>query len=248
MKLIRIISIFLYLCPLSLMAQNERKMIRQGYRDYMDGNYSEAEIKFRKAEDLNMNSFEARFNTGATLYEQEKYDETYKKYHSVIPEAKDPETLAGVWHNIGNSLLESQKYAESVDAYKNSLRLNPLDMDTKYNLAYAMKKLREQEQQSQNQEQQQNRDNQEQDQQEDQQDQGNDEQQQQQDQQEQQEKKEQEEQQENEQQQQQPSEQELSKEDAERILEAILQQEKDVKEKVEKKKAAAAKVKTEKDW
>jgi len=253
-KFLTIVIIILH--SVLLFSQNDRKINRQGYKDYMEGDYSEAEIKFRTAEDVNEKSFEARFNTGASLYEQEKYEETIEHYQTVINEAKDPESLSKVWHNIGNTLLESQKYAESIDAYKNSLRLNAQDMDTKYNLAYAMQKLQEQQQQEQNQDQQnqdQNKDqeNQEQKDQEnqeqkdqEQQDQNKDQQDQEQQNQDQQDEQEQEQKE----QEQQAVPHQLSEEDAERMLEAIMQQEKDVKDKVDKKKAAARKVKTEKDW
>ena len=137
-------------------AQNERKVIRQGIRSYEEGQFSDAEVQFRKAGDLNRESFEAAFNTGAALYGQEKYEETAKQYQQLAEETASPETMAGVWHNMGNSLLEGQKYAESIEAYKNSLRLNPRDMDTKYNLAYARKKLQEQQQQDQENQDQQN--------------------------------------------------------------------------------------------
>lgn len=230
-----------------IQAQNERKVIRQGIRAYEEGQFSEAEVQFRKAGDLNSGSFEAAFNTGTALYGQEKYEETAKQYQQLAEQSARPEDMAGVWHNLGNSLLEGQKYAESIEAYKNSLRLDPQDMDTKYNLAYARKKLKEQEQQQQDQ----NQDQQDQqDQNQDQQDQQNQDQQEQENQdQDQQEQQEQDQQpQDQEQQEQQPRPQQISKEDAQRMLAAIQQQEKDVKEKVDKKKAAAAKVKTEKDW
>ena len=232
--------------------QNERKIIRQGVRAYQDGDYSEAEVQFRKAGDLNQESFEAEFNTGAALYGQEKYEETFKQYESLVEQSQaaleeDPETLAHIWHNMGNSLLEAQQYGPSIEAFKNSLRLNPDDLDTKYNLAYARKKLKEQQQQQQQQDQQGKNDQQEdQDQQEQKQGQGepneddglNNE-----------DRQEQPQQPEEEQEQQaQPQPREISKEDAERMLKAIQQQEKDVKDKVDKKKAAAAKVKTKKDW
>jgi tetratricopeptide (TPR) repeat protein len=237
--------------------QNERKVIREGVRAYQDGDYSEAEVQFRKAGDMNQESFEAAFNTGAALYGQEKYEETFKQYESLVEQSQaaleeDPETLAHIWHNMGNSLLEAQQYGPSIEAYKNSLRLNPDDLDTKYNLAYARKKLEEQQQQQQQQDQQGANDQQEgeQDQQEKQQEQKqgqgepneddrlNNE-----------DRQEQPQQPEDEQEQQaQPRPREISKEDAERMLNAILQQEKDVKDKVDQKKAAAAKVKTKKDW
>ena len=256
MKKTTLICVFLAILGMAR-GQNERKIIREGVRAYQEGDYSEAEVQFRKAGDINQESFEAGFNTGAALYGQEKYEETFKQYESLVEQSQaaleeDPETLAHIWHNMGNSLLESQQYAPSIEAYKNSLRLNPDDLDTKYNLAYARKKLKEQQQQQQQQQDQQGENDQQEDQeqQEKQQDQikgqgeqneddrlKNEEQQ------------EQPRQPEEEQDQQaQPQPREISKEDAERMLKAIQQQEKDVKDKVDKKKAAAAKVKTKKDW
>ena len=253
---------FMLLClafasSFSLQAQNDRKVIRQGVKSYEEGDFSEAEVQFRKAEDINHESYEAQFNTGAALYGQEKYEETFKQYEKLVDKAEDPESMASVWHNMGNSLLESQKYKESIEAYKNSLRLNPKDQDSKYNLAYAKQKLQEQQQnQDQNQDQQdkqdqkdqENQDQQDQENQ-DQQDQENQDQQDQEDQDQQdQEDQDQQDQDQQDQQDQQGKPLEISREDAQRMLDAIQQQEKDVKEKVDQKKAAAAKVKTEKDW
>lgn len=253
------IAALMMLFTLSVFAQNDRKVIRQGVKAYEDGNYSEAEVQFRKAGDLNQESFEADFNTGTAMYGQEKFEETVKQYEALVEQREDPETLASVWHNIGNSYLEAGQYAPSIEAYKNSLRKNPTDNDTKYNLAYAKQKLDEQQQQEQDQDQkdqdkenqdqenqdqenqdQENQDKENQDQEnQDQNDQDKENQDQDQDQQN---------QQDQDQQEQQPQPLQISKEDAERMLNAIQQQEKDVKAKVDKKKAAAAKVKTEKDW
>ncbi len=144
----------------SMQAQNDRKVIRQGIKSYDHGDFSEAEVQFRKAKDMNHESFEAEYNTGAALYKQDKFEESSKQYLNLAQKAEDPNSMGNVWHNIGNSLLESQKYGESIEAYKSSLRLNPKDQDTKYNLAYAMQKLQEQEQQQQEQNQNQNQDQQ----------------------------------------------------------------------------------------
>jgi Ca-activated chloride channel family protein len=227
----------------SLHAQNERKVIRQGLKSYEKGDYAEAEVQFRMAQDINHESFEAEFNTGAALYGQEKYEETVKQYEALVDKAEDPESMAQIWHNIGNSLLEAQQFAPSIEAYKNSLRLNPGDQDTKYNLAYAKQKLQDQDQQQQNQEQQdqdQQQQNQEQ--------QDQDQQQQNQEQQDQDQQQQNQDQRDQDREQQQAQPQQISKDDAQRMLNAIQQQEKDVKDKVDKKKAAVAKVKTEKDW
>jgi len=226
--------------------QNERKVIRQGLRAYKAGEFSEAEVQFRKAGDINQESFEAGFNTGTALYGQKKYEETVKQYESLAKQSQgavedDPESLAHIWHNMGNSLLEAQQYGPSIEAFKNCLRLNPDDYDTKYNLAYAKQKLKEQENQEGENDQEQNQEDQKKSQgEQNEDDRFKNEQEQEQD------RKQQEQEQED--QQQQPQSREISKEDAERMLNAIQQQEKDVKEKVDKEKAAAAKVKTKKDW
>ena len=242
---------------ISAYGQNERKVIRDGVRAYEEGEYAKAEVQFRKAENINQESYEADFNTGAALYGQEKYEETVKQYESLLAQADDAEKAAQIWHNIGNSLLEAQQYEPSIEAYKNSLRKDPADEDTRYNLAYAKQKLKEQQEQQQDQDQDQdqdknqdkNQDQQEQDKNEDQQE-PEQEQDKNEDQQEpeQEQDKNEDQQDQQDQQEQQPAPREISKEDAERMLKAIQQQEKDVKEKVDKKKAAAAKVKTEKDW
>ncbi len=243
---------------ISAYGQNERKVIRDGIRAYENEEFGEAEVQFRKAENINQESYEAEFNTGAALYGQEKYEETVKQYQSLLDQTDDAGKTARIWHNIGNSLLEAQQYAPSIEAYKNSLRLNPSDEDTRYNLAYAKQKLNEQQQQNQDQEQDKDQEQQDQEQDKDKdqdqdQDQNQDQDQDQdqnQDQDQDQNKDQQQDQGDDQQdrQDQQPVPQEISKEDAERMLKAIQQQEKDVKEKVDKKKAAAAKVKTEKDW
>ena len=243
---------------ISAYGQNERKVIRDGIRSYKDGEYAEAEVQFRTAENINQESYEAEFNTGAALYSQEKYEETVKQYESLLDQTDDVKNTAQIWHNIGNSLLEAQQYAPSIEAYKNSLRKDPYDEDTRYNLAYAKQKLTEQEQQQQQQNQEkENQDERNQDQNTGQQgqnkaqqgqNQNQDQQDQDQDKENDQDQDRDKEQDQDQQEQQHPVPREISKEDAERMLKAIQQQEKDVKEKVDKKKAAAAKVKTEKDW
>jgi len=223
-------------------------MIRQGYKAYMDGNFNDAEVDFRKAEDINKESFTAKYNTSTALYQQEKIDESVQRFEELLAETTDDKDEAKLYHNLGNSFLETDKLQESIEAYKKSLRLNPSDEDTRYNLAYALEKLQEQEQQ-QDQENQDNKENKENKDDQQEQDDKNKEQQDKQDQNEENEDQESGDQnKEGDHEQNQPQPQQLSKEDAERLLNAILQKEKDVKEKVDKKKAAAAKIKTDKDW
>jgi Ca-activated chloride channel homolog len=247
-------AIILFLLgPVILHAQSDRKLIRQGYKSYMDGKYNEAEVDFRKAEEIDRESFTAKYNTSTALYQQEKIEESAKRFEELLAETTNDKDEAKLYHNLGNTFMETDKLKEGIDAYKKSLRLNPKDEDTRYNLAYALEKLQEQEKQQQ-QEQDQDQENKDNKGNKDDQEQGdkNNDQQDKQDESEENEdqKKESGDQNKDEEQEQQkqPQPQQLSKEDAERLLNAILQKEKDVKEKVDKKKAAAAKIKTDKDW
>lgn len=251
----RFAIILLLLGPVILHGQSDRKLIRHGYKAYMDGNYNDAEVEFRKAEDLNKESFTAKYNTSTALYQQEKIDESAQRFEELLAETTNDMDEARLYHNLGNSFLETNKLEESIDAYKKSLRLNPSDEDTRYNLSYALEKLAEQQQQQQDQENKDNKNNKDDQENKDDQQQENDKNEDQQDKQDDQseENKDQkqdsgDENKEGDQEQNQSQPQQLSKEDAERLLNAILQKEKDVKAKVDEKKAAAAKIKTDKDW
>lgn len=224
----------LLLSGISLFAQGERKFIRQGNREFENQNYSESEISYRRAIDKNKSSADAVFNAGDALYKQEKFEDAGKQFIESHRMNEDRDKKAGSMYNLGNSLLKAGKLKESIEAYKNSLRLNPGNMQAKYNLAYAQDRLKEQEEQQQQQQDQQN-----QDQNKDQQDQNQDKQNDQ---------KESEDQNKQDEQQQSDQQQSMSKEDAERLLNAIANDEKEVQEKVKEAKAAKQRVKTLKNW
>jgi len=224
----------------SLFAQADRKFIRQGNREYEKEKYSESEISYRRAIDKNKSSGDAVFNSGDALYRQKKFEDAGKQFIESHRMNEDKEKKSASLYNLGNSLLMADKLKESIEAYKNSLKLNPGNMEAKYNLAYAQDMLKKQENQQQQQQQQQNKDNQDQKKDQDKQEDKNKDQNQQDQQQQDQQKQD-----ENPQQQQQ---QEMSKEDAERLLNAIANDEKNVQEKVKLAKAAKERVKTLKNW
>lgn len=247
----KFLAITFLILPVLAFGQEERKHIRDGYKAYMNEDYTSAEVEFRKAEDANAASYEARYNTSAALYEQDKLEESGQKFSGLLAEVSDDNERAKIYHNMGNVLLKGQKYQEAAEAFKQSLRLNPSDDETRYNLAYALEKLQEQQQQNQDQnqnqeDQEQNQDQQQQNQ--DQQEQQQNQQNQQEQQQNQQEQQQAQEQEQDEKQQQQQQQQALTKEEAARLLQAILQKEKEVKEKVDKERSKAKKIKTDKDW
>lgn len=217
-------------------AQADRKFIRQGNREYEKKNFPNSEIYYRKATDKNKESADAVFNTGDALYRQEKYAEAGNQFAQTHSMNEDKDRRSASLYNLGNSLLMAGKIEESIEAYKNSLRLDPDNREAKYNLAYAQDLLRQQQQQQQ----QQGNNNQDQNK-----DQKNDKENK--DQQQEQEQANQD-QQENQQQQDQQDERSISKEDAERLLNALASDEKDVQEKVKKAKAARTQVRVLKNW
>lgn len=171
-------------------AQTDRKEVRKGNRFFKEGNYKEAEVEYRKALIKDSLSVPGNYNLANTLMKEEdaaNAELIYAKLGDTI--AKMPQNIdweAGsvevgkntmapdYYHNLGNSLLEQKRYQEAVDAYKNALRRNPADDQTRENYIYARKKLEDQQnngggggdnQQNQDQQNQQNQNQQNQDQQ-----------------------------------------------------------------------------------
>lgn len=238
MKIQMIIIVMTVLFPTLLFSQSLRGLINDGVDAYEKESFADAEINFRKGLDKEFESFEGHFNLGDALYKQQKYDEALEAYKNALALAQDDYQKSKVFHNVGNTLLKNQKLQESIEAYKNSLKLDPNDLETKYNLSYALNML-------QNQDQDQQQQNQDQDQDKDQNQDQNQDQQQNQDQNQNQDQENQDQNQQDQQQQQAPKD-EISKEEAERILEALRQNEGDLQKELRKKKGK--KSKNEKDW
>ncbi len=217
-----------------LIAQSTRGLVNEGVDKYNEQKFSDAEVNFKKGTELDPQNFESHFNLGDAYYKQQRYDEALKSFQSALANAKTDEQKAKIYHNVGNSLLKSQKLKESIGAYKEALKLNPDDQETKYNLSYALNLLNNQDQnQQQDKQNEENKDENEDQQNQNQQNQQNQQQQQDQD-------------QKDQQQQQQQREQEITKQEAERILEALKENEKDLQK--ELRKIRGQRVKTEKDW
>ncbi len=232
------------IASLSAYSQTDKKYIRKGNREYDKDKYSESEISYRKAIDVNKQSPDAVFNVGDALYKQKKFEDAGKQFTESANETDNKVKKSDSYYNLGNSLLEAKKYQESIDAYKNSLKLNPRNPEAKYNLAYAADQLKKQQEQQkdnkQGKDKQENKNN----------DKNKDQNQKNQndknkDKQNNQQNDQSKNQNQPQQQQQKP---EISKEDAQRLLNSLANDEKNVQEKVKLEKAAKAKVRTEKNW
>lgn len=229
--------------------KSERNNIRSGNSFYKDNKFTEAEVAYRKALDANENSKIGTYNLGASLYKQEKWQKARNAYESVAQSASSPAEAAEIWHNMGNISMKEQNYAQSIEEYKNALRLNPSDDETRYNLRLAQLKLQEQQQQQQNQKDQ-NKDqkDQQQNKNDDKQQQQNKDQEQKQDQQNKEQPRQDQQQQQN-QQKQQPQEGRMSEENAQQILDAIQRDEQETQEKAQKARMLQQKrKKTDKEW
>jgi len=230
---IYIISLLLLGAATFVQAQQktDRDYLRSGNKLYNDSLFIKAEVDYRKALDINPKSTDAMFNLGNALLMQQKVKEAMEQYESVSKVEKDKSKLAEIYHNVGVILQSAKQYPQCIEAYKESLRNNPKDDETRYNLALAQKLLKDQQQNQQNQDQQQQ-----------QQEQKEDKQEQNQDQQEQEQKDQQQQQQ-----QQQQNKNEMSKENAQQLLNAVMQDEKNVQDKVKKQIQIQGK-KLDKDW
>ena len=232
---------FMFCCGAVFAQKAERKNVREGNKLYETEKFTEAEIAYRKSLEVNPRSSEGTYNLGNALYKQKKFPEAAEQYQllagqgeKMIETPEGKARLAEIYHNVGNIGMQSKEYAKSVEAYKQSLRLNPKDDETRYNLALAQKLLHDQQNEDQNQDQ--NKDNQEnkQDQKQDQNKQNNDQKQ-------------------DDQQQQQPpkpekKENEMSKENAEQLLNSVMQDEKETQDKVKKQQQVIQGGRLEKDW
>ena len=253
--------LLLCIMPTDASAQANRKLLREGNRNYKTEKYDQAELNYRRALEADTTDFRGQYNLAASLYRQEKYDEAAMHYAQALAAPDiDDSRRAKALHNVGNSMVKAglqneqqgmQYFQQAVKAYQDALKLDPKNDDTRYNLAYARRLLQQAQQQQQqqgggsdqkNQDQQQNQQqqqgnnqNKDQQQQQNQQQQGNQQDQQQQQGKEQQQKK-------------QAKPQEQRKQDAERMLEAVKNNERQTLKEQSRKEQVSTARHTDKDW
>jgi len=232
------------------LAQKEKMLLRKGNEAFTNSRPFEAANYYKKSLQEKNDYYKASFNLGNAYYKTAElikngklpspdksmtadsasnilYNQAAEQFEIVAKSVSNADTIQQAWHNYGNSKLMQKNYEDAIYGFKKSLRLNPHDEDTRYNLAYAQKKLAEQQKNQQNKDNKQNQDQQK---------------KQEQDQKNQQEKKDQENQQQKDQQPQ------MSKEQAEKMLNALKNDEKKLQALRKKKGEPGQKVKIEKDW
>jgi Ca-activated chloride channel family protein len=123
-----------------------RKLVRDGNNLYQQKKFTDASVAYQKALANNTKYNKATYNLGNALYQTKNFKEAVPQYELTARTAKDKFTKGAAYHNIGNAMLEGKQYQPAVDAFKNALRNNPNDDETRYNLAVAQQLLEKEKQ------------------------------------------------------------------------------------------------------
>ena len=227
----KVVAVVLVMLAMSASAQTDRQYIRQGNKLFRSGDYSNAEVSYRKAIEKNPKNPQAVYNLGNALMAQKKDSAAVAQFENATKLETNPLRKAKAFHNMGVVCQSHKMYGEAIEAYKNALRLNPADDETRYNLVLCKHQQQKQQQNQQNQQggnddkkKDDKKDQQEQDQQKDQKEQQDD-------------KKQQE-----------PPKPQMSKENAEQLLNAAIQNEKQTQDKLQKAQQQPQRRAIQKNW
>lgn len=205
-------------------AQNDRQCIREGNELYRQRQYAQAEVFYRKAIAQNAHNQQAAYNLGCALMMQQKDSAAITQFENASKMETTEFRKSKIFHNVGVICQNHQMYGDAIKAYEESLRCNPKDDETRYNLALCKKLNKEKPQQQQ----QQKKENKEQDNQDKQ-------------------KKDEQKKEEQKQQNQQQNPQ-MSKENAEQLLNAAIQNEKATQQRMKKAMQQPKRKTLEKNW
>lgn len=227
-------------CLGTLEAQTLRDYVRRGNRLMLDtlggSDFSEkAIVQYKKALEKDSTFSIPRYNLGNALIRQGKPQDAMAEYLTAAKYEKDKQRLSDIYHNMGVLLQASKKYKEAVECYKESLRNDPSNDETRYNYVLAKWHLKNQQDDSQD---------------------GEDNKEDKQEQQKQEEKNKEEDQQKQEQPQPQPQQSQsqqqdksaMSKENAERLLQAAMRNEKETQEKIQRQQQESPRRRLQKQW
>lgn len=137
--------LLLFLDAACAFAQADRHEVRRGNRLFGKENWKEAELSYRKALVKDSLSVAGRYNLASALYRQENYEGA----REVMQSFEGQDMSSDQSYNAGDIALQLKDYAGAVEAFRNSLLLNPGDLDAKENYIYAKKMLENQQQQQQ---------------------------------------------------------------------------------------------------
>lgn len=137
------ILIAVFVCT-GAFAQVDRQYIRNGNKLFHQQNYAKAEVEYRKAISKNPNNAQAIYNLGNALLMQQKDSAATSFFQKSGRIETSKMRKAMSYHNIGVICQKHQMYGDAINAYKEALRNNPKDNETRYNLALCKKLLKNQ--------------------------------------------------------------------------------------------------------
>ena len=223
-------TLMFLMVAMSVSAQTDRQYIRQGNKQFDAGDYPNAEVSYRKAVEKNPKNPQAAYNLGNALLAQKKDSAAIEQFQNASKLETNPLRKYQSFHNIGVICQSHKMYGEAIEAYKNALRLNPTDDETRYNLILCKHEKQKQDQNKQNQDQ--NKNDQKKDDQKDQQKQDQN-------------KDKDKDKKEDKQQEQKPQ---MSKDNAEQLLNAAMQQEKQTQDRLKKAQQQPQRRNIQKNW
>jgi len=146
MPMVKNILFFFFLASLTITVSAQETKVKDyviaGNQNYMSGNFSKAEAQYKTALSEDLNSIKANYNLGNSLYRQKRYDEARTHYDRVIRQKNSTKAEKQMaYHNIGKSYLDENNPEKAVVNFKEALKLNPYDEETRYNYALARKLL-----------------------------------------------------------------------------------------------------------
>lgn len=205
---------------ISSFSQNAKSAIIKGNKAYKENNYDAAETEYRDALKNSDTNVTADYNLGNVFYKKDNTDEAVKSYDNAIANSNDNSLKQKAFYNKGVAYQKAKKLPECITAYKNSLILDPNDEDARQNLQRALKEQEKQQQQNQKQNKNQQK----------------------------QQPKDQPKNDQKKNQEPQPMPSKISKQDAEEKLKSLLENERQLQDKLHKIKGAPALDSPEKDW
>lgn len=149
------------------LAQEEKKILHAANKAYYSGKYMESTSIYKKSLKEKPTYYKANFNMGDALFKTASliktgkmpppnkmmtadsaanlvFEQAAEQFEVVAKSVDNADTVHKAWHNYGNAKLQQKNYEDAVSGYKKALRMNPKDEETRYNLAYAQRKLKEQ--------------------------------------------------------------------------------------------------------
>ena len=144
-------TMLLCVVALSASAQSDRQLIREGNKQFRLGQYDKAEVSYRKAIEKNPKNAQAQYNLGNALMAQKKDSAAVQQFQQAAQLETSPLRKAAAYHNMGVICQTHKMFGEAIDAYKQALRQNPQDDETRYNLVLCQRQKKKQDQNQQNQ-------------------------------------------------------------------------------------------------